>query len=73
MDPTRPLAGALALAIALGVIGAAVTLLTRTLLRDGAVHAPSLAVTVVLAVVVAAAVAAGRRSSEWVRNADSYW
>lgn len=73
MDATRPLAAVLAGAIALGVVGALVTLVTGTVIRDGAVHAPALGALVVVVLAVAAAVAAGRRSSDWVANAESYW
>lgn len=73
MDPIRPFVALVTLAVALGVAGAAVILLTHTLLSDGALNAPALGALVVVTIAVLAAVAVGRRSGEWVANPERYW
>lgn len=73
MDWLRPLVALVTLTVAVGVLGAAVTLATRTVVSDGGLNAPAVGALVVVALAVVLAVAAGRRSRGWIANPDSYW
>lgn len=73
MNWTKPLVVLIAFGIVVWAIGAAVALLTKTIIVDGGVDLAATLTLLLLVVSVAAAVAVGRRSGEWVRNPRTYW
>lgn len=72
MDWRKPFVLLLALGIVAWAIGAAVTLVTTTLVDD-AVSVQAVVTLALVTVVVAVAVAVGRRSGRWTANPSAYW
>jgi drug/metabolite transporter (DMT)-like permease len=73
MDAKRPFVALVTLAVVASVVGAAATLVTRTVVDGGDASLPVVGALLVVALAVGVAVLVGRRSHEWVTNPDSYW